>query len=147
MDPIPQTLVTWPMQTEGLTVKSPRSAISLKRVGNILPRKGDISYTSSLAVHGHSTYASEILLIHSRTWLYYQLKGLEGVVTLINAGRPDLTPTGWDIPEGIDHINGFKNTKEIYLKADPDYKNRYTVPILWDQKLQTIGYQFSPSLC
>lgn len=78
-------------------------------------------------------------LTFSRTWLYYKLKGLQGVVTLINAGRPDLTPTGWDIPEGIDHVNGFKNTKEIYLKANPDYKNRYTVPILWDQKLQTIG--------
>ena len=90
---------------------------------------------------------SEILLMHSRTWLYYQLKGLEGVVTLINAGRPDLTPTGWDIPEGIDHVNGFKNTKEIYLKANPDYKNRYTVPILWDQKLQTIGSQFSSGVC
>ena len=27
----------------------------------------------------------------SRTWLYYKLKGLDGIVTLINAGRPDLT--------------------------------------------------------
>lgn len=75
----------------------------------------------------------------SRTWLYYKLKGLDGIVTLINAGRPNLTATGWDIAEGIDHVNGFRNTKEIYLKADTNYTKRYTVPILWDQKLQTIG--------
>jgi len=75
----------------------------------------------------------------SRTWIYHQLKGLDGIVTLINAGTPDLTPTGWDIAEGVDHVNGFRNTKEIYLKADPKYPNRYTVPILWDNKLQTIG--------
>jgi glutathionyl-hydroquinone reductase len=67
------------------------------------------------------------------------LKGLDGIVTLINAGRPDLTATGWDIAEGVDHVNGFRNTKEIYLRANPEYKNRYTVPILWDQKEQTIG--------
>jgi len=78
----------------------------------------------------------------SRTWLYYKLKGLDDVITLINAGTPDLTSTGWDIAEGVDHINGFRNTKEIYLRANPDYKNRYTVPILWDQQLQTIGNSF-----
>lgn len=74
----------------------------------------------------------------SRTWIYYQLKGLDGVVNLVNGGTPDLTPTGWQLGE-TDHVNGFKNTKEVYLKADPEYPNRYTVPILWDQKLQTIG--------
>jgi len=78
----------------------------------------------------------------SRTWLYYKLKGLDDVITLINAGTPDLTSTGWDIAEGVDHINGFRNTKEIYLRANSDYKNRYTVPILWDQQLQTIGNSF-----
>jgi glutathionyl-hydroquinone reductase len=67
------------------------------------------------------------------------LKGLEGVVTLINAGRPPLTEIGWEIAKGIDTLNGFRSTKEIYLKANPEYNNRYTVPILWDQKLQTIG--------
>lgn len=68
-------------------------------------------------------------------------------MTLINAGTPPLTPTGWQIAEGIDHVNGFRNTKEIYLRANPDYPNRYTVPILWDQKLQTIGITpFNPPL-
>jgi len=85
------------------------------------------------------SFILELAYDSSRAWLYWKLKGLDGVVTLINAGRPPLTPTGWDIPDGIDHVNGFKNTKEIYLKADPDYTMRYTVPILWDNKLQTIG--------
>jgi glutathionyl-hydroquinone reductase len=28
--------------------------------------------------------------------------------------------------------------KQVYLKADPEYEGRYTVPVLWDKKLHTI---------
>lgn len=33
---------------------------------------------------------------------------------------------------------GFKYLKELYLKADPNYEGRYTVPTLWDKKRETI---------
>jgi glutathionyl-hydroquinone reductase len=95
-------------------------------------------YTSSSGVHGHSNFPSQPGN-GSRTWLYYRLKGLENVVKLVNAGDADLTSEGWQIAEGVDTVNGFRNTKEIYFRANPEYANRYTVPILWDQKLQTIG--------
>jgi putative glutathione S-transferase len=65
---------------------------------------------------------------------------LEDIVTLINAGNTDLTAEGWRFDPGNDTLNGFKTSKELYLRADPNYENRYTVPILWDQKLQTIGF-------
>jgi Glutathione S-transferase, N-terminal domain len=128
-----------PMKTDASSVKSLPFATRSKRAANIRPRRVAISCTLSSGVPGHSIVHFLSVSENSRTWLYYKLKGLDGVVTLINAGRPDLTATGWDIAEGIDHVNGFRNTKEIYLRANPEYKNRYTVPILWDQKLQTIG--------
>ena len=38
-----------------------------------------------------------------------------------------------------DPIHGFKTIKEIYHHADPDYDLRYTIPVLFDKKLDTIG--------
>ena len=37
-----------------------------------------------------------------------------------------------------DPVYGFKLHKELYLKADPNYSARYTVPVLWDKKKETI---------
>lgn len=38
----------------------------------------------------------------------------------------------------VDHVNSFKRLKEVYLKADPQYNGRISVPVLWDKKLSTI---------
>jgi hypothetical protein len=35
-------------------------------------------------------------------------------------------------------VYGFKLLKELYLKADPHYEGRYTVPTLWDKKRQEL---------
>ena len=32
----------------------------------------------------------------------------------------------------------FTKHKQLYLKADPNYSGRYTVPVLWDKKKETI---------
>lgn len=37
-----------------------------------------------------------------------------------------------------DKLFGFKFMHEVYFKADPDYKGKYSVPALWDKKLNTI---------
>lgn len=37
-----------------------------------------------------------------------------------------------------DHLYGFDRIKQLYFKADPDYEGRFTVPVLWDKKLETI---------
>ncbi|CUM66535.1 uncharacterized protein PRCAT00004203001 [Priceomyces carsonii] len=37
-----------------------------------------------------------------------------------------------------DHLYGFKRLREVYFKAEPDYTGRFTVPVLWDKKLETI---------
>ncbi|KAL9597821.1 MAG: hypothetical protein Q9219_004898 [cf. Caloplaca sp. 3 TL-2023] len=37
-----------------------------------------------------------------------------------------------------DQLFGSKYLSEIYFKADPDYKGKYSVPVLWDKKEGTI---------
>lgn len=37
-----------------------------------------------------------------------------------------------------DHLYGFSMLSELYYKADPNYNARFTVPILWDKKKETI---------
>lgn len=32
----------------------------------------------------------------------------------------------------------FTKHKDLYLKADPNYSGRYTVPVIWDKKHETI---------
>ncbi|KAH8433265.1 putative cell wall organization protein/glutathione transferase (Gto3) [Aspergillus melleus] len=53
---------------------------------------------------------------------------------------------GWRFPqtddeyEGatVDHLYGSTFMHEIYFKADPNYKGRYSVPMLWDKETETI---------
>jgi putative glutathione S-transferase len=53
---------------------------------------------------------------------------------------------GWRFPSSEDkcaaatedNVYGVKRIKELYFKADPDYSGRFTVPVLWDTKTETI---------
>ena len=38
----------------------------------------------------------------------------------------------------VDKLYGSKYMHELYFKADKEYKGRYSVPVLWDKKLNTI---------
>ncbi|KAF2768321.1 glutathione S-transferase [Teratosphaeria nubilosa] len=37
-----------------------------------------------------------------------------------------------------DKLFGSRYMNQIYFKADPEYKGKYSVPVLWDKKLETI---------
>src|ERR1700742_2858770 len=37
-----------------------------------------------------------------------------------------------------DPYNNAEHIKDIYLKVDPEYAGRFTVPVLWDRKNSTI---------
>jgi putative glutathione S-transferase len=70
------------------------------------------------------------------------LKGLEDIVQLISTDF-DITKDGWVFTgrngsSEKEPLYGFKGMKQIYLKADPNYSGRYTVPCLWDKKTETI---------
>ncbi|CAG8757677.1 3706_t:CDS:2, partial [Racocetra persica] len=79
-----------------------------------------------------------------RTVIVRALKGLEDVIGLSVVDH-FLGDGGWkfstpeETPGSIpDTVNNAKYLRELYFKVNPDYDGRYTVPVLWDKKLQTI---------
>ncbi|KPM41736.1 hypothetical protein AK830_g4851 [Neonectria ditissima] len=77
-----------------------------------------------------------------RAMIVRSLKGLEDVIDLYQV-HFTLGPEGWyfsgegeSLPK--DPLHGFTKLKELYLLADPSYVGRYTVPVLWDKKTDTI---------
>jgi glutathionyl-hydroquinone reductase len=77
-----------------------------------------------------------------RTNLVRSLKGLEPFIELILCDF-ELTKDGWLFTgehgsAENDPLYGFTALKQLYLKADPNYEGRYTVPVFWDKRTETI---------
>ncbi|POF29835.1 glutathione S-transferase family protein [Roseibium marinum] len=71
-----------------------------------------------------------------RTMVFRKLKGLEDLISL-SAVQPLMLENGWEFAE-IDPHTGAKYAWHVYVKADPHYTGRTTVPILWDKRQNTI---------
>ena len=91
--------------------------------------------------HRYHLYVSLACPWAHRTTLVRALKGLEDVISL-SVVDYFMGSEGWHFsnePGAIpDSLYGFKYVKELYYKADPNYSARFTVPILWDKKTETI---------
>ena len=75
-----------------------------------------------------------------------------GVLTLTLPPTPFATVPGWRfptaedkdaegenvIPDPVPGHEGFTHLRDIYFQANPSYEGRFTVPVLYDKKLQTI---------
>jgi putative glutathione S-transferase len=83
-----------------------------------------------------------------RTLITRTLKGLTGIIG-VTVVHWHMDNNGWRfateeegkteaIGAGPEPFYGFKRLKELYFKANPDYAGRFTVPVLWDKKLETI---------
>lgn len=72
-----------------------------------------------------------------RTAILRQLKGLENVIGL-SVVAAEIDQNSWefsDEPGAIpDTVNGAQYLWQVYLKAEPDYSGRVTVPVLWDKQ-------------
>ncbi|ODV59832.1 S-glutathionyl-(chloro)hydroquinone reductase [Ascoidea rubescens DSM 1968] len=76
------------------------------------------------------------------------VRALKGLVPLIGVSvvHWHMDNKGWRFPskddqcEGAtpDEIYGFRRIRELYLKANSNYDGRFTVPVLWDKKNETI---------
>ena len=70
-----------------------------------------------------------------------KLKGLEDVIS-VTVVNPSLSDEGWAFGEypgaDTDPIFGASYMHEIYIRADPHFTGRATVPVLWDEKTGTI---------
>jgi glutathionyl-hydroquinone reductase len=70
-----------------------------------------------------------------RTIIVRKLKKLEHVIgmTVVDPIRDE---RGWAFRKGPDHsldpINGFQFLGQAYKATDPNYRGRFTVPVLWD---------------
>jgi putative glutathione S-transferase len=77
-----------------------------------------------------------------RTNIVRTLKGLESIIPIVTMSF-NLGPEGWEYDgtfgsEEKDPLYGFTKHKQLYMKADPAYAGRYTVPVLWDRVEETI---------
>ncbi|KAF6760001.1 glutathione S-transferase [Ephemerocybe angulata] len=80
----------------------------------------------------------------TRTLITRKLKGLEDIIP-VTVVSPRMGEQGWPFASvdpfpaaDADPLHNSQHIKDLYLKADPNYGGRFTVPVLWDKKNQTI---------
>jgi len=76
-----------------------------------------------------------------RTLIFRKLKGLEDLIS-VSVVDPLMVENGWEFSgkDGAtkDDLFGSDYLYQVYLKADPKYSGRVTVPVLWDKRQETI---------
>src|SRR5690606_7856841 len=72
-----------------------------------------------------------------RTLIFRRLKQLEDHIG-ITVVKPLMLENGWEFADGGDDLYGLDFLYQLYLKGDPGYQGRVTVPVLWDKKTQAI---------
>jgi len=81
-----------------------------------------------------------------RSLIVRKLKGLEDIISAtIVSPRMGIKDQGWpfasidDYPGAeVDPLYNSEHIEDLYLKADPDYSARFSVPVLWDKEDHTI---------
>ena len=72
-----------------------------------------------------------------RTLIFRKLKRLEDLIS-VSVVDPLMLSNGWEFRNEndgtIDHLYGYEALWQLYLKADPGYTGRVTVPVLWDKR-------------
>jgi putative glutathione S-transferase len=76
-----------------------------------------------------------------RAWLMWTVKGLADLISLsFLVPRPG--PQGWCFDPSSDTyrdpLHDRNNLLDVYVASEPDYNGRVTVPVLWDQRTETI---------
>ena len=77
-----------------------------------------------------------------RTLILRELKGLQDMID-VSVVNPLMLEQGWPLDTGFpgatgDALYGLDFLYQLYLKANPEYSGRVTVPVLWDKQQQTI---------
>ncbi|MBD2056593.1 glutathione S-transferase family protein [Oculatella sp. FACHB-28] len=76
-----------------------------------------------------------------RTLIMREIKGLNAAIS-VSIVDPIMGEKGWAFSEAAgaipDSVNHAQYLQEIYVKANPKYTGRVTVPVLWDKQTQTI---------
>lgn len=76
-----------------------------------------------------------------RTLIFRKLKKLEEMISL-SVVDPLMLGNGWEFKGESggtgDHLFGSHALWQVYVRADPNYSGRVTVPVLWDKQKGTI---------
>jgi len=75
-----------------------------------------------------------------RTLIFRKLKGLEDLID-VTVVEPHMLEHGWELGtagRGSDPNPDLDYLYEVYVRAEPHYTGRVTVPVLWDRKIGTI---------
>lgn len=111
------------------------------------------TFRSRVTVDGKSGFKAEAERYHlyvslacpwaHRTLIMREIKGLNDVIS-VSIAEPIMSDLGWMFSDLLEEIPPKSDRyaprylQEIYLKADPFYTGRVTVPVLWDRQTQTI---------
>ncbi len=95
------------------------------------------SRVTTVASGRYHLYASRACPWAHRTLIARSLRGLEHAVE-VTIVDPHMGADGWVFNHDPDPIGGAKFLREVYLRADPHYTGRVTVPVLWDRETNTI---------
>jgi len=85
-----------------------------------------------------------------RTLIVRHVKCLDHVIglTVVDPVRDE---RGWAFRDGPGHsadpVNGFAYLSEAYRATDPDFRGRFTVPVLWDKKTRQIVNNSEDDIC
>jgi glutathionyl-hydroquinone reductase len=94
----------------------------------------------------------------SRTFILWKLKGLEDAIGM-TVVDPIRDAQGWAFREpseefppndsftSTDPVNGFRYLSEAYKATDANFKDRVTVPVLWDKKTKKIVNNCEDDIC
>jgi glutathionyl-hydroquinone reductase len=91
-----------------------------------------------VAAGRYHLYASWACPWAHRAMIMRALRGLTGAIGATIVG-PLMGDDGWPLrAEDPDPIGDARHLREVYLRADPKYTGRVTVPALWDRETHTI---------
>lgn len=124
-----------------------RDVISSKPGSKFQPEKGRYHVYISLAC----PWAHRVLIYLSTKGLIKDFNPTTSEVSKdsiigLSVVHWSMDDKGWRFPsEGDttpaatpDHVYGVKRLSELYYKANPEYDGRFTVPVFWDKKTETI---------
>ncbi len=137
--------------------------IDASRSGGVFVRP-DSAFRDRVSADGSSGFAAEAGRYHlyvslacpwaHRTLILRALKGLEPVIS-VSVVHPLMHDQGWsfgaagtELPQGStpDHLYGAAHLWQIYVKANPHYSGKVTVPVLWDKHTARIVNNESPEI-
>jgi len=138
------------MAAKDTTLQSDISKMKTEPDGSF--KRADSSFRNTIAkdsqfepeIDRYHLYVSYACPWATRTLIVRKLKGLESIIP-VTVVSPRMGSNGWPFANadpfpGADEDPLFhsEHLKDLYIKANPNYNGRFTVPLLWDKKLHTI---------